>query len=324
MSQLESTIQNFLHKIREYRSLVIVSHEHPDADAHGSSLGLMFFLRSLGLEATYCNFSGATGKFKALPGSAEVRSDVCGLNPQPIIFADCASAERVGPMLSDLAHFGPVFNIDHHISNDGFGDYVLLDIAASSTSELVGKCVRAAGVSVTPEIGTNLLAGIYGDTGCFRYSNTSSETFEIASFLVRGGGDLALISNELMAAVPPDVFRFRNDILSRVQFYEGGKVGAVVVLQDDITKFGVDEEATEGIVEQVRDIGGVKVALILRETESCWRVSLRSRTETHNVSELAGEFGGGGHKCAAAFRKSGVSRQELEELLLPKVCQLVG
>lgn len=324
MNQLESSIQSFLSKIKESRSVVIVSHEHPDADAHGSALGLLFFLRSLGVEVNYCNFSGLTGKFRALPGSAEVRSNVDGLHPQPIIFADCASAERVGPHLSDLADFGPVFNIDHHISNDGFGDFVLLDISASSTSELVGKCVRAAGVAVTPQIGTNLLAGIYGDTGCFRYSNTSWETFEMASFLVRGGGDLALISNELMAAVPADVFRFRNNILGRVQLYEGGKVGGVVVLRHDVANFGVDEEATEGLVEQIRDIGGVQVAFILRETETCWRVSLRSRTEIHNVSDVAGEFGGGGHKCAAAFRKSGVSRQELEELLLPKICRLVG
>jgi bifunctional oligoribonuclease and PAP phosphatase NrnA len=303
------------------KPVLIISHEHPDADAHGSALGLLHLLKNCGVgHVSYANVSGINGKFLSLPGSENVTPTLpTTLSKENIlIFVDCATKERIGThYASQLEGFTVALNIDHHISNDKFGDITLLDVTASSTCEIVARMAKALKVEHHPALATCLLAGIVGDTGSFRYSQTSPETFETAAYLMKCGADHQLVSTKLSAIIPRDTFVFRNAMFARTMFLADGKIAGLIITKDLIESYGVTEEATEGLPEILRDIEKVEVSFVARQFDDLWRVSLRSHIPKHNVSDVAKTFGGGGHLCAAAFRWRGENSKKLEEALVP-------
>ncbi len=296
-----------LTKLLESDDIVIVSHQNPDSDAHGSALGLLHLLRQLGVPTvTYANGSSVDKKYFALPGSDEIVNALPaprGTKPL-LVYVDCADQARVGQVLLPwLEHFPATINIDHHISNTIFGSINWVDPKASSTSEMIGRLALTAHSSGNMKMATCLLAGIVGDTGSFSYNQTSADTFEMAAYLLRNGADLQLVSQKLGSLLPKPVFFFRNQLLSSVQFYLEGAIAGLVIPRERMKTIESSEEATEGLVETIRNIEGVKVSFLARQVEDLWRVSLRSHALTNNVSEVASQFGGGGHICAAAFRR---------------------
>jgi phosphoesterase RecJ-like protein len=302
-----SSCELVLAKLLESDEVVIVSHENPDADAHGAALGLLHLLRQLGVPTVlYANGSGVDKKYLALLGSHEVLTTI----PAPrstkalLVYVDCAERTRVGSVLLPfLDNFPNSIDIDHHISNTYFATINWVDSKASSTSEMIGRLALAANSSGNMQMATCLLAGIVGDTGSFSYNQTSSDTFEMAAYLLRNGADLQLVSQKLGSLLPRPIFFFRNELLSSVQFFHNGAIAGIIIPKDRMKAVESSEEATEGLVETIRNIEGVKVSFVARQVDEVWRVSLRSHTSNNNVSEVASEFGGGGHMCAAAFKR---------------------
>jgi phosphoesterase RecJ-like protein len=298
--------ERVLARLMESDEIIIVSHENPDADAHGSALGLLHLLRQIGIPSVvYANSSGLDKKYAALPGSSEILTEL----PSPrspkalLVYVDCGEKNRVGSIfLPFVDNFSRSIDIDHHISNTYFGGLNWVDPKASSTSEMIGRLAMAAKSSGNASMATCLLAGIVGDTGSFRYSQTSADTFEMAAYLLRSGADLQLVSQRLGSLLPQSVFFFRNELLSSVQFYRNGTIAGLVIPKERMNTIAGSDEATEGLVEVIRNIEGVKVSFVARQVEELWRVSLRSHTPDNNVSEVASVFGGGGHVCAAAFK----------------------
>lgn len=302
-----ASCEQVLAKLMESDEILIVSHENPDADAHGAALGLFHLLRQLGVpKVLYANSSGMDRKYSALPGSHEVLTaiPVARSSRTLLVYVDCGEKKRVGSgFMSSLDIFPESIDIDHHISNTYFGTLNWVDPKASSTSEMIGRLALAAKSSGNAQMATCLLAGIVGDTGSFRYIQTSPDTFEMAAYLLRSGGDLQLVSQKLGSLLSQPVFFFRNEILSSTQFYCNNKVAGIIITKARMDLIQGSEEATDGLVEIIRNIEGVKVSFVAREVEDLWRVSLRSHTPDNNVSEVAACFGGGGHVCAAAFKR---------------------
>jgi len=296
-----------LARLMESDEIIIVSHENPDADAHGAALGLLHLLRQLGIpKVLYANSSGVDKKYSALPGSNEVMTTI----PAPqgakalLVYVDCAEKTRVGSVFMPfLEYFPHSIEIDHHISNTYFGTVNWVDPKASSTSEMIGRLALSAKSSGNAQMATCLLAGIVGDTGSFRYTQTSSATFEMAAYLLKNGADLQLVSQKLGSLLPPPIFFFRNELLSSVKFYRNNTIAGIIIPKERMDAIEGSEEATEGLVEIIRNIEGVKVSFVARQGEELWRVSLRSHTSNNNVSDVAAQFGGGGHVCAAAFKR---------------------
>ncbi|RIL11288.1 MAG: bifunctional oligoribonuclease/PAP phosphatase NrnA, partial [Proteobacteria bacterium] len=199
---------------------------------------------------------------------------------------------------------------DHHTSNSLFGSVNLVDEHASSTSEMIYHLLKAGSFEITKEVAICLFAGIMADTGSFRYSNTTQQTFLAAADLTHLGASSDLIGRAMFGNNSQGAVRLHALALSALKLHFDGKICELVVDDEMVKASGASVDDSDGLVEKGRDITGVLISFLIRWDGEIWRVSLRSREARYDVSKVAQIFGGGGHKSAAAFRW----RKSLEEL----------
>lgn len=318
-----SSLSSVAEKVLSCDHIAIVAHYNPDADAYGSALGLMHALRQFGKTVCCINETPLEPRYAFLPGSNEVAQQLPSGDWKHLIVLDCGSYARVGDKLTkQLPKFETTINIDHHISNDNFGDLHYVAAGASSTSEIIFNLLETAKIKITPESANCLLAGIFGDTGSFRYSATSAQTFEAAAALVKAGANSSWIAGELFSRQPLAAVKLQSLALSSLRLHANAKVAEVVVDRAMCQTAGASIEDSEDLAERARDIDGVVVAVSIREHPDVWRISLRSKDQRCDVSSLAQNFGGGGHRMAAAFRWR-KSLDELRSQLIPALEALV-
>jgi bifunctional oligoribonuclease and PAP phosphatase NrnA len=306
-------VSQIVQRIVDSKRVVVVSHTNPDADAYGSSCGLALGLIALGKDVVVHNDDGFVPRYGAIPGSEKVRLGAWNVleNDDTLIVCDCGGAERVGDALVPALKSAPfVINIDHHTSNSSFGNLNYVVEGISSTSELVYNllcglesfCNRSD--LITSDVANCLLAGIMGDTGFFKYSSTSSNTFLVAHDLLKRGAQPALLAQDLFGNQSLARVRLQASAISDIVVYPNG-FAEVVVTQEMLQRFGAEVIDAEGLAEEARDIEGVKVSALYKQDVDLWRVSLRSRQGVVDCSQIAQSLGGGGHKAAAAFRWRG-------------------
>ena len=318
------SLAELANRLKAIDQIAIVAHYNPDADAYGSSLGLLHALRGAGKRVCCINETVLESRYAFLPGSAQVTQTLAGADWKHLIVLDCGAYARVGDKLTkQLPKFESVINIDHHVSNDHFGDIFYVDANASSTSEMIFELLRVAAISIDSECANCLLAGIFGDTGSFRYSATSARTFEVAAQLVAAGGSASFVAGQLFSRQPLAAVKLQSMALSAIRLHAAGKVAEVQVDRAMCQAAGASVEDSEDLAERARDIEGVIVAVSIREHPDVWRISLRSKDQSCDVSALAQSFGGGGHRMAAAFRWRN-SLEELRTRLIPALEQLVA
>lgn len=301
--------------LRTSQKILIISHTNPDPDAYGSSCGLALALLSAGKEVICLNESGVSERLSFIPGVSKTVSTVPPGTFDLVCVLDCGEIKRVGDALVEyVRQVHPVLNIDHHISNDLFGDinYVVPD--ASSTSELIFDLLIAAEMVITAEAATALYFGLSGDTGSFRYANTTAKVLGTAKALVEAGAVPGEIAKALYSGNSRTSVQIQAAALGQMEFTDGDRCVWIVVPQALAERYGAVREDTEGLVERGRDIQGVVISVFMREEESVWKVSMRSKDSRYNLSTLAQKFGGGGHAMAAAFRWKGAFERLQSEL----------
>ena len=315
----DSRCDEVLDVLQAAKRVVIVSHVNPDADAYGSSCGLGQGLQAFGLSVRVFNESGFIPRYAIIPGASLVSKELPATfaEGEVVIVCDCGAAERVGDTYLPIIQSGStVINIDHHTANSLFGHANYVVDGASSTSELVFNLLhgleRRTGRTdiITSECAKCLLAGIIGDTGSFRYSSTTATTFHVAGELMERGARPDILTQELFANHSLAAVRLQAEAMSGVTLHEGGKFAEVTVTQEMLKRLGADLLDADSLAERARDIEGVRVSALFKQDVDMWRVSLRARQGSVDVAWVAQQFGGGGHKPAAAFRW----RKDLETL----------
>jgi phosphoesterase RecJ-like protein len=297
----------------------VLSHVNPDPDAFGSSGGLALALRKLGKKVVLVNETGPLDGLAWIPLVREVRTDFVPGDYDLLMCCDCGDAKRVGDSLLEKVRSHPnVINLDHHASNDFFGTYNIVEPRASSAAEVVLKVIEALRVPLDSEISTALYAGLSADTGSFRYSSTETSSFAMAQKLVSAGANPFAIAQELYARVSLAALKLQSEALGALKIVADGRISLVAVTFKMLKSSGANKQDADSLVDIVRDIDGVAVAVLLKEDAGFWRVSMRSRVPQVDVAEVAGIFGGGGHKAAAGFRWK-KERAELESLLLAEL-----
>ena len=292
-------------------TVTALCHVQPDADAIGSAAGLTLALKAAGA-VVHTSFDPGVvpADFAAIPGAdlfvplAEVPAHD-GL----VVVLDCASPDRVGRADHLLDAAGEVLVVDHHRSNPGFGDHLLLDASAASTATLVVEVLDAAGWEVGADIATALYAGLVTDTGSFRWGGPDSHATALR--LARAGADTEMCTHEFLDAHHFDYLRFLGDMLGRVRLEPRAANGAGVVwLEIDhraVSRVPVGD--VESVIAHLRGVREAAVAVVLKEYEPCrWSVSLRSR-DGIDVSRIAAALGGGGHPAAAGCTVNGTGEQ---------------
>jgi phosphoesterase RecJ-like protein len=306
-----------LDALRSNERFLVVTHENPDGDALGSMLGATLGLRALGKDVVMYLTGDAPlpGEFGFLP-LAELRRDLPDdLEERVLLAVDCANERRLGPdpAVIDRARF--VIDIDHHHDNSRFGDANLIVPDASSTAEIVRDLLAELGVGLTPEIAEALYVGLVTDTGKFQYTNTSPKALRLAAELVEAGADLHGIFRNVWESVQFAKLKLLARALDRAQLYEGGRLLVTYLLRSDFVEVGAEEPYSEGIIDYLRQVAGTELVALIREPLSvegpAHRISLRSSKDEVDVSAIARQQGGGGHRQAAGFS----SEQPIEEIV---------
>lgn len=297
-------------ELKKGRKYLVVSHVSPEGDAVGSLLGMTLALRSLGFDATAYLEDPVPDLFKFLPGAGTVVHSLDGAGPFDATFAvDCGQKERLGKGFMALKDPGRIINIDHHATNDAFGDVNVIVPDASAAGELVYDFCVAAGVNIDRDIAVNLYVAIHTDTGSFKYSSSTPEAFEKAGALVRLGADPWEISRRVYENNPAKKYKLLGMVLSTLEVVtvggENASVAIVHVTREMFRKAGAEKDLADGFVNYARAIEGVAVGVLLREAGDLeYKVSLRAKGEV-DVAEVAQRFGGGGHRNAAGFMTQG-------------------
>jgi bifunctional oligoribonuclease and PAP phosphatase NrnA len=312
-------------EIRKARTIAVLSHVRPDGDAIGSQLALTLSLFNLGKVVDTWNEEGLPEAFRFLRKSELVTLPPKGPKPFDLVIAlDTATRDRLGTPLQAIEHANCWINIDHHASNPRYGDLNYLDLTAPATGQIVFDLIREQRYPLNLEIAEALFVAISTDTGSFRYRNTSAHTFEVVAELVREGVDVARISHFLYESQPKRRVLLLHELLQNAHFYAGDRIATMALTLEKKRQLGIQPADTDGLIDIVRSIETVVVAVLFEELENNRvRVSMRSKNTDIDVNKICGEFGGGGHPLAAGARIRG-SLEDVEKLVANRVSDEIG
>lgn len=310
-------LNDIVEKIRSSQRFLVASHQSPDGDAIGSTLGLALALKKMGKDVVAFNEDGVPANLAFLPGSDSVRTSLADNESFDVGFLlDAGELRRAGIPMQQ--HCDLLVNIDHHPHSD-FGDICYIDTDASATAVLIYRVLDACGFSLDIEVAKALYVGVLDDTGSFRYSSTNREAFELAGKLVDCGIDPWQIASRLYESYPSTRMRLLGLVLNTLDISPCGRYASVSLIQEFLAQSGATPEESDGFVNYARAVKGVEVALFIKEDDdSIYQISLRSRGNI-DVGTLARQLGGGGHHNAAGARIPATSldavRTELYRLL---------
>jgi phosphoesterase RecJ-like protein len=310
--------------LRTYQRFAILSHVRPDGDALGSQLALALSLEQLGKDVTVWNEDGLLEKYSFLPGGARLTQPP----PEPQDFdvalaLDTATQNRLGTAGAAVRHAKTWINIDHHPSNPGYGDLVYIDPTSPATGQILFELIRAEQLPMDRAIAENLFVAISTDTGSFQYPNTTARTFEIGAELVRCGVEVGNVSQLLYENYPRRRTELLRELLGTMRFEAAGKIATFSLSLKAADDLKVKPEDNEGLIDHLRAIHGVIVAVFFEElTDGKVRVSMRSKSEEVDVSAICQKFGGGGHKLAAGARVRG-TLAEVDRKILKATCDVI-
>ncbi len=281
-------------------SIGIISHRHPDPDCVGSNLSLREILLKLGKQVDSLCLNEISSSCQGLKNVHEFKSEFQAERYDLIICVDCGSKSQIGFELPDTGR--PfLINIDHHASNDHYGDLNLVYDRYSSTCEIVFQLMEIWQQPVTKSTATALLMGIYYDTGSFMHSNVSQQLLEIAGRLTAAGADLKLIKNNLFRNFTLSKYQLWGQALEHIKVTEQGNAVAVVT-PEQLSSCQADCDDLSGLIDYVCMTKNSKMAVVInQEKQNQIRGSLRTREEFIDVFQIARKLGGGGHKKASGF-----------------------
>lgn len=299
------------------RRIAIASHLRPDADALGSTIACALWLKDCGKEVTAWNEEGVLNKFHYLPGYELVSPPPAAPEKFDVFLAlDNSVKNRLGTVAEAVAPGTLWINIDHHVSNEYYGDINYVDPTAPATGQILFEFFRHIGARLTPAIATNLFAAISTDTGSFQYQGTDARTFDAGSSLVTAGVDVAVLSRAMYESQPRRRFELLRFALNQAEFHCGDRIATFSLTLADASRLGVLPEDNEGIIDQLRSIEGVRAAIFFEELpEGKIRVSARSKDPALDVCKICQVFKGGGHPMASGARVRGTLEKVKEDFL---------
>jgi phosphoesterase RecJ-like protein len=290
------------------QKFLLTTHENPDGDALGSLLAMHGMLKLMGKDSVM--FMSAEEfplpyEYRHLPLEEVMHELPDDADERSIVFLDCGNIDRmpVNFLQRDDAH---ILNIDHHHDNTRFGTANLVVGDASCTAEILYAVAKDLDVQLTLPIAEALYVALVTDTGRFQYTNTTPDSHRMAAELMELGVDVHGVFRQLFENVPFIKIQLLARVLERVERYDGGLLTISFITRSDYEKFGADESLSEGIVDHIRAIEGTTVAALVREQlkserEGIRKVSLRTADDAVDVSVIARQESGGGHRQAAGF-----------------------
>lgn len=315
-----TTLDNILEEINKAESIVILTHENPDGDAIGTSLALYNALKQYGKNPDVI-IPEYPQIFEFLPGTSEIKKQSNIEKYDLAISVDCATMKMLNGFSEYFENAKMRITIDHHSTNTMFGDINFVNPDAPACSQIMLVILENFHIEITQDIGTCILTGIITDTGGFKYSSVTAETFEFVAWLLNKGVNVSKIYKQVLQTKTKANFELTRIALDRLEFLEDGKLAYTYITQEDEEKVNAQSGDHEGIVEIARDIEGVEVSVFVRQTDKGFKISMRSNDYV-NVSDVCLLFGGGGHPKAAGATIQGTLEQVKEKIIYQIKSQL--
>lgn len=304
------TYSQIWNAINNSQRILLTTHESPDGDAIGSLLSFYQVLKSLDKNVEMFVNDEIPVNLNFLSYINYIRNDYKWLMTQKfdlIIILDAGNIERAGlkKYLSNLNKIPRIINIDHHVSNNNFGDINLVNTEQSSVCEILYNLFKQNNIEINSKLATCLLIGIIYDTNYFINSNTSHQTLKITGELIKLGAKRDLILKNLYQQSKIRDLKLWGKALSRLNIDVKTEIATTVIFQDDLD-FNFNDNAFEGFTNFLNSLSEAKAVMVIKEEDSQMiKGSLRTTRDDVDVCKIAKEYGGGGHRKAAGFRVRG-------------------
>ncbi len=305
-SYLDAVPQAVVDRLRTARRVLAVSHENPDADTLGATLGVTRLVEAMGGVADAVCTDPVPPLYDFIEGVERFRTDPDDAAPYDLlVISDCGSLERIGEVATRHAELFarlPRVIVDHHASNDAAGSADWIDPHAAATCEMVTLLAARLGVPLDSDGGglaAALMAGIVMDTATFAHPNATPRTLVVSAALVDAGAPLADISRRLYRTKPDAQLRLFGVVLGRLETVDDGRIVWSSVSDSDFAATGAQRPDSEGIIDLLSQADTAEVAILFKQSGDATRVSVRTKPGGVDATVLTGAFGGGGHARAA-------------------------
>lgn len=302
------------------QKVAVLGHQRPDGDCIGSTVAVVRVLQALGIEAIGLNRDATPATLKAFVGDTPMAL-AKDFTPDGhiAVSVDCADFKRVGDRLNE--HFPKVaLNVDHHISNKLYGGENLVIATASATAEILAGFYFDNGYEIDAVTAQALYVGIATDTGQFRFPSTTADTFEIARRLCECGANPSVAAHELYEREGFAKIKLLQNFLNSLTMELDNRV-CVGLIEDGVYEAtGSTIDDSEGLVDYARSIDGVDIGVMIENRAGALKGSLRAKDPKYRVDQIAKQFGGGGHACAAGLNVENSSIKEF----YPKLMAAIG
>ncbi len=309
-------MNQIINHLRKSKHIFLATHINPDGDAVGSLIAMGLGLEALNKDVTLYNENFLPAVYRFLPSTHRIVHHAGAIDAyDTAIILDCGNLKRIGRLYSAIARVPVIINIDHHVTNTGFGGLKFIDTSASATAEIVYRLIRKMGLAISRDMATSIYTGILTDTGSFRFSNTSRAAFDICSEMMGLGVDPHDVAQHVYGTYSLGRIKLLNLAIDSIELSKNGKLSVMTLFQSMLEETGTHSEDIDGFIHYAKRIEDVKLAVLIQElsgnkdkrSTSRYHVSLRS-DGTIDVSEIAASFGGGGHFNAAGFNiNSGIA-----------------
>lgn len=284
--------------LKDWNNILVLSHASPDGDTLGSASALIRGLKSIGKNVRFACSDKVDKRYNYLFEGLSSEMNTEGFVPDKVVTVDVADRKLLGKYeeiyggKTDLA-------IDHHGSHKYFAAETFLDANSASNCENIYKLLLEMGIMVDRKMGQAIFTGMSTDTGCFKYSNVTPETHEIAAELMRLDIDAAEINRVMFDTRTRGQVKAEVAILDTIEYFDEGKIALITITSELMEKTGIFDEDIDMFVSIPRQIEGVLVGITLKERgEALFKVSVRTN-QNIDASAICGRLGGGGHNGAA-------------------------
>lgn len=296
-------------RIQQCSTIAVTSHFRPDGDAIGSTLALGLALQGMGKKVYMWNEDGVPARYAFLEGAELIQPlpETVPADVEMLICVDTGDWKRLGDRTQQLlVDFPLIVNVDHHGTNTRYGHLQVIEPETAACAFVLFNMLKSWGVKMTRPVADALYVGISTDTGSFQYGSTTPEVMHAAGELLAAGVDVAGVNRRLYQEVPYSSLLMQREVLNHMVVEAGGRLAHYSMPAGRKAELQVSLEDTKDLVDVVRVLQGVKVAIIFEDLEDGRiRVSLRSKDASISVAAIASLFGGGGHAMASGIRMRG-------------------
>ena len=302
-------------RLKKAEHIAIFTHLNPDGDALGSSFAVKYALESIGKKATIYLEKPMPEKFNFLGTDYELADKNTVSSADCAIVLDCGEYSRLGKADEACKKIPELLCVDHHKTGDTFGKFYYNEPDAAATAQIVYKLVNFITKNVPKRAYEAIYTGMSTDTGHFKFSNVSPETFKIAAKVLESGIDHRKITTIIYDTVKREKMMFLGAATEKVKFFADGKIAVLDCPGEFLAEFGLTYDDVDELPNIPLNLEGVLASVLVKDRdENSKRVSFRTK-DAIDVSEVAQGFGGGGHKSAAACVISGNIEEKVDEII---------